>query len=248
MTSNEMWENVLVTYDALFSQSAPGYEDPESSIILNKAIWYYILQRMNPRSNRIMAGFEETEFRIQELAPLVEDSNNAADPPTTTGVSQAAALPGEVLWALPSNFMLAIYEGVTTDVPVCGTSTYKRIPVVTISHDEYNLNYSNPYRGPYCNGTEGVVWRLENKPQIVNLVERKIHGIITKDFSVTNYSLRYLRFPTSVVVDFTTPSNQVNCDLPVIAHQGIVDIAVKLLSAAVRDNIPINQLTAEVLE
>lgn len=250
MTANQMWENVLVTYDALYSQSAPGFVDPEASILLTKAQWYYILQRLNPKSNRNMEGFEETEIRIQGLSALVKDSQESTTPPTTNGVNQVGALPGETLWALPTDFMLPIYEATVTDVPQCGTtSTFNRMMTIPISHDDYNLSYHNPYKKPFTDGIEGIVWRLEHGKQIVNGVERKIHGIITDGtFNVTQYYLRYIKYPTDIVVNLNTPSSQVSCELDPLTHQGICDIAVKLLSAAVREQIPINQLTADVLE
>jgi hypothetical protein len=147
MTANQMWDNVLVTYDALYSQSAPGFEDAEATILLTKAQWYYILQRLNPKSNRNMEGFEETEIRIQGLSALVKDSQESTTPPTTAGVNQVGALPGEVLWALPTDFMIPIYEATVTNFPQCGTTTYNRMMTIPISHDDYNLSYANPYKG-----------------------------------------------------------------------------------------------------
>jgi len=251
MTANQMWDNVLVTYDALYSQSAPGFEDAEATILLTKAQWYYILQRLNPKSNRNMEGFEETEIRIQGLSALVKDSQESTTPPTTAGVNQTGALPGEVLWALPTDFMLPIYEATVTNVPQCGTTTYNRMMTIPISHDDYNLSYANPYKRPYCNGSEGLVWRLEHGKKTVNGVERKIHGLITDgtpQFQVTQYYLRYLRYPNDIVVNLNNPASQTDCELDPLTHQGICDIAVKLLSAAVREQIPINQLTADSLE
>jgi hypothetical protein len=242
MTAQQMWDNVLVTYDALYSALAPGFEVPEANILLTKAQWYYILQRINPKNNRNMEGIEETELRSQGLSALIKDGQQATDPPTTSDVSQVGVLQGEVFWALPQDFMYTLYEAVQTDVPICGTTTYTIIPVVPISHDEYNLNYSNPYRQPWTNGSEGLVWRLVNQPQIVKSVERKIHGLVTLGFNVTQYYIRYFKKPLDIQIGVQ------DCELDDFTHQAIVDIAVKLLSAAVREQIPVNQLTADMLE
>ena len=250
MTANEMWDNVLVTYDALYSQSAPGFVDPEASIILTKAQWYYVLQRINPKSNRNMEGFEETEIRIQELSSLVKDSQDA-NPPISQLTNPTGTLPGETLWAIPVDCMLPIYEGCTTSTKQCGSNpaVYNRIMTIPISHDEYNLNFSNPYKKPWTDGTEGILWRLEHGTKTVNTVERKIHGIITDgSFSITTYYMRYIKYPEDIQINLSNPSSQVNCKLDPISHQSICDIAVKLLSAAVREQIPANQLSAENLE
>jgi hypothetical protein len=252
MTANEMWDNVLVTYDALYSQSAPGFVDPEASIILTKAQWYYVLQRINPKSNRNMEGFEETEIRIQELSSLVKDSADA-NPPISLLANQNGTLPGETLWAIPVDCMLPIYEGCTTNTKQCGTTTpaYNRIMTIPISHDEYNLNFSNPYKKPWTDGTEGILWRLEHGTQDVNGADRKIHGIIYStdpSLTITNYYMRYIKYPQDIKINLSSPLLQVNCKLDPISHQSICDIAVKLLSAAVREQIPANQLSAENLE
>ena len=252
MTANEMWDNVLVTYDALYSQSAPGFVDPEASIILTKAQWYYILQRINPKSNRNMEGFEETEVRIQELANLIKDSQ-VANPPMSLIPNQAGALPGETLWAIPVDCMLPIYEGCTTNTPQCNTNppVYNRIMTIPISHDEYNLNYFNPYKKPWSDGTEGILWRLEHGTKDIDGTPRKIHGIIysnNPNLNVTEYYMRYIKYPRDIEINLANPNSQVSCELDPLAHQSICDIAVKLLSAAVREQIPANQLSAENLE
>ena len=252
MTANEMWNNVLVTYDALYSQSAPGFVDPEASIILTKAQWYYVLQRINPKSNRNMEGFEETEIRIQELSSLVKDSQDAI-PPISKLTIQTGTLPGETLWAIPVDCMLPIYEGCTTNTKQCGITppVYNRIMTIPISHDEYNLNFSNPYKKPWTDGTEGIIWRLEHGTQNIGGTDRKIHGIIYStdpSLTITNYYMRYIKYPQDIQINLSNPLLQINCKLDPISHQSICDIAVKLLSAAVREQIPANQLTAENLE
>ena len=124
---------------------------------------------------------------------------------------------------------------------------------IPISHDEYNLNYFNPYKKPWTDGTEGILWRLEHGTKKVNNIgpDRKIHGIIfstNPNENVTNYYMRYIKYPTDIEINLANPNLQVSCELDPLAHQSICDIAVKLLSAAVREQIPANQLSAENLE
>lgn len=241
MTANELKKYILTNFDALYNNAAPGFEDDELSILASKAQLLYVLKCLKPyKDNEV---FEETEVRKQGLSALIKDGAEATVPPaelpTTVGT-----LPGERYWKLPSDFMFAIYEAAETNVPFCKTNTFRRIPIFPIQHNEYNQNFYNTFKKPYCDGEFGIVWRI-NHGRINN---DRIHGLITDTtFTVTNYFLRYLKFPTNIVIDEDNPLNQVNPELDEVFQYAIGDLAIMLLDKAIRESVPISQLNINEL-
>jgi len=247
MTSLEMLNALKVGYDSMYSLSAPGFEDPAYSIILTKAQKVLIRSILTSKNNKNQEGLEETEVRNQGLSALVKDGtdNVAANFPTLSP-DQAGSFPTESFWDLPPDFMYTLNEGVTTSVENCSTETFDRITVLPISHDEYYQNFYNPYKKPWTNGSEGLVWRISYSRGTNG---RKRHGLITDgNFTITNYHLRYLKNPVNIVVDEQTPANNVDCELDESTHEAIVGIAINLLARAVREQLPPEQLPIEILE
>jgi hypothetical protein len=74
----------------------------------------------------------------------------------------------------------------------------------------------------------------------------KRHELITtSDFNVTEYFLRYLKFPRGIVSIYnndTTTTTQINCELDDSTHQAIIDIAVSMMKRSANqpdsENIP----------
>ncbi len=303
MLANEMSLNVLVQYEKLNSDNAPGIQDSQMSIILTQAQLFFVQSRLDKRTNVKREVFEETEIRSQGLSALIKDSQLSSTAITTS----IENMYNGQFFTLPLDFMYAIYEYTELDQLDCSkyptslyqgvysvsTSAYSinqivrygnyfyqsltnnnnttptssswrqinsaRVPIYVISHDEFSRNENNPFRQPYFDGVDGLVWRLVYSREdsgydditttTVDGVEYitsqtpKIHELVTNvDFTVLRYKLRYLRFPRKIVVDNTTPVNQRHCELDNSTHQAIVDIAVKLLkkslSEPAMENIP----------
>jgi hypothetical protein len=239
MTANELKKYVLTKFDSLYSGSAPGYEDSELSILFTNAQLLYILNTLKPSPNKDV--FEETEIKKQGLAALIKDGKEATDPPTEL-TTTVGTLEGERFWKLPSDFMFAIYEAAKTNIPYCGDptlKTYRRIDVFPIQHNEYQQNFRNPYQKPYCDGEFGKVWRINHGRVDGN----RVHGLITDTtFTVSEYYLRYLKYPPDIVVDEDTPTNQVDCVLDPVFHYAVGDLAIMLMDKAIRESVPINAL------
>lgn len=236
MTANELKTYVLTKFDSLFSGAAPGYEDSELSILFTNAQILYILNTLKPGQGK--ETFEETEIKKQGLSALIKDGAEAVDPPAILSTT-VGTLVGERYWSLPSDFMFAIYEACLTDVLYCGNPSTRRMLVFPIQHNEYEQNFYNPFQRPYCDGEFGKIWRINHG--LINGV--KVHGLITDTtFNVTQYYLRYLRYPTNIVVDEDNPANQVNPELDPIFHYAIGDIAIMLLDKAIRESVPITAL------
>jgi hypothetical protein len=230
MTANELARNTLVTFDSVFSQSAPGYDDPEISIFLTKAQQIYFFRRL--------PVFDTDEVSKKALSSLLSNNN------PTVSSTQTGSLPTETFYDLPLDCELVMFEKVKTNIPLCTDpqkKTFIDVTVRPIKIDDYNLDFYNPYKKPYMEktGDQGLVWRLD-RPSINNV---KIHGLLTDGtFNITDYYISYLRLPKDIVVDFTTPSNQVNPEISSIAHFSIVDIAVMLIEKAIREGVRISDM------
>lgn len=251
MTANEMLDNIRVGYDTMYSLSAPGFEDSSYSIILTKAQFIYVRKSLIGKNNRNQEGFEETEVRSQGLSALVKDGlDNTTPNQPFVSLNQTGALPTEVFWELPPDFMYAIMEGASTNIPDCSVTTgpvFRRVRIKPVSHDEYYQNYYNPYRKPWCDGYSGLVWRIMYSTN--QTTGRKRVGLISDGtFNITNYHLRYLKIPNDIVVDTANPVNQVNSQLDSSTHQAIVEIAIKLLAKAVREEIPAEELSIDNID
>lgn len=207
----------LFSFDKMNNDNAPGYEDSEISLLLNKAQERFLLQTYSG-TNRVKEAFEETEKRRKDLSELVKNSDISLASASQTGV-----LPNGTFYDLPTNFLYAIKEEVTISSDnECDNE--KRIKVKPITHDEYTINIENPFKQPY----NELVWRLDYSRTTDN-TNPKRHELITDgSYDITTYHLRYLRKPTDIVVDLDTPANQVHCVLNEITHQRIVDLAVEI--------------------
>lgn len=123
------------------------------------------------------------------------------------------------------------------------------IPVKVITHNEINYSKNNPYKKPYFNGTNGLVWRLAYKRNVsgynsntlttidgVSYIQSqtpKLHELFTDGtFNVVGYKLRYLKYPRNIVIDTNTLTNQRHCELDEVTHPVIIDLAVKLAQQA----------------
>jgi len=247
MTANQLWENVLVKFDTVTSLTAPGFDDARASDILTYVQVLYSNKILFAKTNAKREGFEETEIRKQGLSALIVDGLQAVDPPIVSS-NQIGVLPNGVFYELPADFWIAILEQCTTNIADCRypqTPTFTRIQIKAIPHDWINRG-SYTYDIPYIDGGyEGLVWRL-NHGKINN---KKIHELITDGtFNVTNYNLRYLKIPRNIVVDLTTPANQVNPELDSFTHEALSDLAVKILKGIVDGSNSIDNLNLDNIQ
>ncbi len=246
MTASEMHENTIVQFEKINSNAAPGISDAEMSIILSNAQLYYVQSRLNPILNTTKQGLEETEVRMQGLSVLINSASITSF--NTTSVN----LPNGVFADLPQDFMYTILESVIIDKENCITKTPAYIPVYVLSHNDVIRESANPFKRPYFNGYEGLVWRLAysrnttgyNDQNAVSLdpntgyynltgISDKRHELITDGtFTVVEYFIRYLKIPRQIISTFNgdgSTSVQVNCELDEQTQQAIISIAVSML-------------------
>lgn len=261
MTANEMWQLVLVEYEKLNSLGAPGIQEPEANIIMTNAQNHFVHTRITAMLNVKKEGLEETEIRMQGLSPLVTSATVSAF------TTSADNLPNGVFATLPLDFMYSIMERCIIDKDDCEFGTPADLPVFVISHNEYTRSRINPYKKPYFNGTEGLVWRISytrsntgynsqtttqvNGYTFITGQTGKRHELITDGtFNVVDYDIRYLRLPKPIEVDLinSPPTQMQNCELDEHTHRPIVDIAVKMLKESLTQPYQPLQLDSQQIE
>ena len=254
MTASEMHENMIIQFEKINSQAAPGISDLEASVFLSNAQLYFVLSRINPILNTKKEGLEETEVRMQGLSALISTA-------VISSFTQSAdSLPNGVFATLPENFMYTILEDCTIDLNSCVTNNPAELPVYVISHNDYTRLISNPFKRPYFSGSEGLVWRLTYSRNTTGYDDQNLtsfnpntgeytltnqsgkrHELITDStFNITEYFVRYLKIPRGIVSLYNgdgSTTTQINCELDESTQQAIIDIAVDMMKdSAVQPN------------
>jgi hypothetical protein len=229
MQANEMRYELLLLLDNLFEFGAPAYDDTQIGSLLTKAQMRVFKKRYDP-------AFELTEERRRDLEQLIKpaeyDSTDIPGSTITVSSSQDGIHPNGVFFDLPSDFLYAAEEAVTTD------TSSGEVKVDPVTHDEYLANIDNPYQNPNVKSGTSVFWRMdisrETQPVGVTSGSAKRTEIITEGGTITKYRMRYISTPQDIVVDSITPANQVHCILDDSIHPEIVDEAYKIAEASVR--------------
>ena len=218
MTANEMSFEFQVGADVVASDGAPGYTDEEIGILLTKAQERFVKQKYTSKGNKYFKGFEGSEKRRKDLSELIRTANlTNAD----LSASQVDVHRNGFFYDLPADMLYSVSEIVTTDIEDCSvvgtTPLLTQIEVQPVTHDEYNININNPHKKPY----NKLVWRLDYNSDEHELITDGSYGI-------TGYQIRYLKKPTSIIVDNTIPINQIDSELDSSTHREIVDEAIKI--------------------
>lgn len=232
MTNLEFRNEFNIHYNSIATQSAPSIDDYELSVYLTKAQLELVKDYYDSASNRKKEGFENSEKRRIDLKELVKEFN------TNTVISTNIKLTNDSkIFKIPDDVFLIIYESVKCNVNNCGE---KELSVVPKTHDEFNIQYENPFKRPNKN----KVWRLD----ISKINNNKIVELISP-FTISEYKIRYIKYPKPIIISdlnisFPNENLTINgfssiqqCELDQEIHNEILDRAVQL---ALRDYKPSN--------
>jgi len=232
MTNLEFRNEFDIHYNSIATQSAPNIDDYELSVYLTKAQLELVKDYYDPSSNRKNKGFENSEKRRVDLKELIKEFN------TNTLISTNIKLTNDSkIFKIPDDVFLIIYESVKCNVNNCGE---KELSVVPKTHDEFNIQYGNPFKRPNKN----KVWRLD----ISKINNNKIVELISP-FTISEYKIRYIKYPKPIIISdlnisFPNENLTINgfssiqqCELDQEIHNEILDRAVEL---ALRDYKPSN--------
>lgn len=240
MTNSELKNEFLIHYNAIATNSAPGLDDYEISVFLTKAQLELVKNYYNPAGNKYKDGFENSEKRRNDLKELL-----VAYVSTDKIVSSLGIAPESQFFGIPANVFLIVQEQAKVSTTDCLNGTY--IDVYPKTHDEYNINYRNPFKRP----DQDHVWRLDTS----QLGGKKTIELLSP-YNITDYKFRYLRYPKPIVLSdltvFTGEGLSIDgvtaatpCELSEEIHREILDRAVEL---ALRDYKPANLETKVQLD
>jgi len=242
MLANEMKFAFMLKYDAMFEFAAPAYDDRQISWLLTAAQNRVFLDKYYTPSNKYQMGFEANEKRRRDLEQLIKQAKWTA-PSTSDPIDSLSKItvqpseghPNGVFFELPEGFLYAIEETAKLKI---GLTTGREIPVKPVTHDQYIANINNPFKKPYAN----LVWRMDYSRAIyaegddIDASRKRTELIHPEGYTVDQYRLRYLKSPSAIVVDEFDPTNQKHCELDETLHDSIVDEAVKIAKASVKQN------------
>jgi hypothetical protein len=232
MTVQEFKNEFNIHYNAIATQSAPSIDDYELSVYLTKAQLEIVKNYYDPASNRKLKGFENSEKRRVDLKELVKEFDTNTEITTTLGLTNNSKF-----FKVPDETFIIIYECLKCNINNCGET---ELNVVPKTHDEFNVQYKNPFKRPNKN----KVWRLD----ISKINSDKVVELITP-YTVSNYKIRYIKYPKPIIIsDLSTTfpgeglsingfTNIQQCELNQEIHPEILDRAVEL---ALRDYKPSN--------
>lgn len=228
MTGNDLRYAILVGVDSLFTSTAPGYNDKQMGVIINRA------QR---RVFRDKAKLFDTDEKIKRmLAPVVKrgsfiDQGNATQKiNATTDVTiidyphTTSTITG-TFFTLPADTAFLVEEAIKLSIG--GVPTQPAI-VLPITYDYYLKNYNNRYKKPSVD----LVWRmdakLESSKPVVELIYPNTH-------TVYDYLISYLKYPTDITV--VTGGSSTSCEIPDPSfNDEIIGEAIKIITASLNDS------------
>ena len=232
MTTTEFKNEFNIHYNAIATQSAPSIDDYELSVYLTKAQLEVIKNYYDPASNRKLKGFENSEKRRVDLKELIKEYNTSTEISTSLGLKTNSKF-----YKIPDDAFLIIYESAKCVINDCGE---KDLNVIPKTHDEFNIQYDNPFKRPNKN----KIWRID----ISKIGVDKVVELITP-YTLSNYKLRYIKYPKPIIIsnlNTTFPGEGLTingytdiqeCELDSEIHSEILDRAVEL---ALRDYKPSN--------
>lgn len=227
MTTQEFNNQFDILYDNISSNSAPGLNKYEKSVLLTRA-QEEIIKQYYSGVNLTQVGFDGNEDVRRALEELVLTHKVTTEVSSTNGISTNSKF-----YQIPDNVFFIVFEKVT----VSG----KDIKVKPTTHDEYHVSIKNPFRKP----STCRAWRIDTaKQNNTRVVEVICEG------NITEYFCRYVKQPSPIVLtDFESDSEltglsltidgintTTECELSPQVHSEILNRAVELAIRAYREN------------
>lgn len=232
---NEQFSNEFdVLYNSITSNQAPGLDEYEKSIFLNRAQDEIVKSYFNPKTNKVQEGFDGTERRQIDFSMITKSKiYENFDTPLFDSREQVKSV------TIEDDILMLINEYLEVDRLLIMRPPFKseqvRLTVLPITYVEYSRLMSKPYKWPLKN----QAWRL-----IGNRGERKNVELIAGPFdTITKYAIRYVKRPRAIrLADFGNmtidgESTPQCCELDPILFPEIIQRACELASAVYKGDL-----------
>jgi hypothetical protein len=202
--------------DKFDSKDYPNLEPEEVDLVLNQAQEAFIKQRYGYNNTKNEA-FEQTQKRIEDLHTLVKSVRL-----TPLLNSEKNINSNSVFVELPVDHWITIQELTNITYSDCNGNVSKEdVYTRPIQHNDYSKLINNPFAKPNIN----KVLRLTTLEGV-----ELLHSTNSK---VNSYKMRYIKKP----IQMNSQSNpNVNCELPELVHQEIVNQAITIALENIESN------------
>lgn len=223
MTVKEFNDEFDIQYNAVVGASNAALDLYEKSVYLTRAQLEIIKNFYDETSNPKVRGFEATEKRRMDLKELITTWETSMRSTSNDRISDDS-----VMIHMPSKYMFIIHEQITANVKGCK----KHVPVVPVTHDEYNTQINNPFKKP----TPNRAWRMDYQ-SIHNQPVVEVIYPFDKNFT---YKARYIRYPKPIILvdledEFPNQDLSIDgetgvseCQLSIELHPQILNRAIEL--------------------
>lgn len=226
MTTEEFDREFDILYNNIMSNTAPSIDQYEKSVFLTKAQEDVVVALYT-------GTFEGSEQLTESLKTLVKTVHyNSINDNHTPNYKNEKHLDlvsknKSQLFELGDDVLFIIYESLTTNTGI-------EIPVRPVKHDEY-LRIS---RNPFKRARKNEALRVVSNQDVVGGTYRNYLEIISV-YDDYIYKVRYIRKPKPIILydkqeglTINGVDSRTECELPDIIHRTILDVAVKLATAA----------------
>jgi len=216
MTAKEFSDRFDVLYNNIMSDRAPGLDDREKSVFLNKAQLEVLKNHLNPRGNRYGEGFDGSSKRQIDFSGLTKQLK-LENTGTATFCKNASRFDFD-----EDNDMDTILS-ILNEYGVAGTRMFTGVPINNV---EYDTLMSRPYKLP----PKSQCWRM--------IVDGHFEVVSEAGNTMNEYHIRYVKKPS----EFDLDSGYIS-DVPEILHDEVLQRAIEIAKNAWEGN---SQTTVEL--
>ena len=205
-------------FDLLYSNNAnvgPGLDAYDKSVFLTVAQDQVLNNYYTPKSNKNKEGFEGSEKRRRDLDALATSGISSSPTQTSANISPYSyffSVEGEARYIINERVKVSSSETCLDN---------KILNVTPTSHDEYNIQKSNPFKRP----DKENAWRLDFSNNLVEIIG-------ASNYTPTEYHYRYIKSPSPIILE-DLPAGLSIKGISVETQCELTPIAIDILNRAV---------------